>query len=84
MVSKQLELRDDLEMGDIGIIKDVPADLQGRASDGVFPFHGLQHGLLKQVPPLHRAVWGWRGVRVGELRSLDLSKHEVPADCRTQ
>ena len=24
------------------------------------------HGLLKQVPPLRRTLWGWRGVRVGE------------------
>ena len=44
----------------------VPVDLQGCAPDGVFPCHGFQHGLLKQVPPLHRALWGWRGVRVGE------------------
>ena len=44
----------------------VPVDLQGCAPDGVFPFHGFQHGLLKQVPPLHRTLWGWRGVRVGE------------------
>ena len=51
MVSKQLESRDDLEMGDIGIIK---------------PFHGFQRGLLKQVPPLCRTVSGWRGIRVGE------------------
>ena len=32
----------------------------------MLPFHGFQHGLLKQVPPLRRTVWGWRGVRVGE------------------
>ena len=25
-----------------------------------------QCGLMKQVPPLHRTLWGWRGVRVGE------------------
>ena len=44
----------------------VPGALQGSSQDGVLPFHGFQHGLLKQVPPLPRTVWGWRGVRVGE------------------
>ena len=44
----------------------VPVDLQGSSQNGVLPFHGFQHGLLKQVPPLRRTVWGWRGERVGE------------------
>ena len=25
-----------------------------------------QCGLMKQVPPLRRTLWGWRGLRVGE------------------
>ena len=44
----------------------VPVAFQGSAQDGVLPFYGFQHGLLKQVPPLRRTIWGWRGVRVGE------------------
>ena len=66
MVSKQLEFRDALEM-----------ELSQLSSKGAlrmecFPFHGFQHGLLKQVPPIHRALWGWRGVRVGEASNLGL------------
>ena len=49
----------------------VPVDFQGSAPDGVFPFHGFpsmgSRMVLKQVLPLHRALWGWRGVRVGEV-----------------
>ena len=61
----------------------VPVSFHGCPPDGVFPFHGFQHGLLKQVPPLRRALWGWRGVRVGEASNLG-PQTRVPADCRTQ
>ena len=44
----------------------VPVAFQRSTEDGVLPFNGFQHGLLKQVPPLRRTLWGWRGVRVGE------------------
>ena len=85
MVSKQLELRGALEI-DIGIIKELSQLLSRSSQDGVLPFHGFQHGLLKQVPPLRRTVGGWRGGSE-RLRTLGLSKHEVPADwqnhCRT-
>ena len=50
----------------------VPVALQGSAQDGVLPFYGFQRGLLKQVLPLRRTVWGWRGVRVGETSNLGL------------
>ena len=65
----------------------VPVDLQGSSQDGVLPFHGFQHGVLKQVPPLRRTVWGWRGVRVGEAANPGpVQNNEAPADwqnCRT-
>ena len=63
MVSKQLELRDALEMGEIGAH---PVACKGGSQNGGFPFNGFQHGHVNQVPSAHRFRYGWRGVRVGE------------------
>ena len=40
----------------------------------MLPFHGFQHGLLKQVPQVGVAYGSER------LQTLGLSKHEAPAD----
>ena len=50
LVSKQLELRDALEMGEIGIIKELTVACKGSCPIGGFPFNGFQHGCVKQVP----------------------------------
>ena len=40
------------------IIKELSQFFPGSGQDEVVPFNGLQHGLLKQVPPFSRASWG--------------------------
>ena len=89
MVSKQLELRDAHEMGEIGIIKEL-SQLISKGALRMECFPSMVSSMVCWNKSLRFTVHCGAGVTCGSerLRTLGLSKHEVPAGwqkhCRTQ